>query len=99
MVAALKRKKEIDSTLISVVTDFGAHTFWESEDVDIFVVAGEDTKMDLMARSIPEKKIRVLGIPVEPPLKGFDKRKLQQEIGLKENLFTVLLLMPKLYLN
>ena len=91
VVAALKRKKEIDSTLISVVTDFGAHTFWESEDVDIFVVASEDTKEDLISRHIPEEKIRVLGIPIEPPLKEFNKSELRGESGLKKDLFTVLI--------
>jgi len=91
VVAALKRKGEIDSILISVVTDFGAHMFWESEDVDIFVVAGGDTKEDLISRNIPEEKIRVLGIPVEPPLKEFNKANLRKEIGLKEGLFTVLI--------
>ncbi len=89
--AALKREKEIDSTLISVVTDFGAHTFWESEDVDIFIVASEDTKKDLSLRNIPEQKIRVLGIPIEPPLKEFNKAQLREEIGLDKDLFTVLI--------
>jgi len=92
VVAALKRKKEIDSSLISVVTDFGAHTFWESEDVDIFVVASEDTKKDLILRNIPEEKIRILGIPVEPPLKEFNKTQLRKEIAVREGLFTVLIM-------
>ena len=91
VVAALKKKKAIDSVLISVVTDFGAHTFWESEDVDIFVAASEDTKQDLLTRGIPESKIKVLGIPVEPPLRNFNKGALQREAGLKEGLFTVLI--------
>ena len=85
VVATLKRRKEIDSILISVVTDFGAHTFWESEDVDTFIVASEDTKNDLISRNIPEEKIRVLGIPIEPPLKQFDKAQLRREIGFKED--------------
>jgi processive 1,2-diacylglycerol beta-glucosyltransferase len=92
VVAALKRSRELDSILISVVTDFGAHTFWESQDVDIFTVASEDTKQDLISRDIPQEKIKVLGIPVEPPLKGFNKAQLSKEIGLHEGLFTVLLI-------
>jgi processive 1,2-diacylglycerol beta-glucosyltransferase len=91
VVAGLKRKKEIDSTLISVVTDFGAHTFWESEEVDIFVVASEDTKRDLIQRRIPPEKIHVLGIPIEAPPKGLNKVQLRKEIGLKQDLFTILL--------
>ncbi len=91
VVAALKKKRELDSILISVVTDFGLHTFWESESVDIFVVAREDTKRDLMARNIPQEKIRVLGIPIQPPLKEFNQAQLRRELGLKEDLFTVLI--------
>lgn len=91
VVAALKKEKQIDSKLISVVTDFGAHTFWESDDVDIFVVASEDTKRDLLRRNIPAEKIKVLGIPIEPPLTGLDREKLRREIGLGENLFTILI--------
>lgn len=91
VVAYLKRKGKISSTLISVVTDFGAHTFWESKDVDVFVVASDDTKGDLLSRNIPEEKIKVLGIPIEPPPKEFSKTELKQEIGLKRGLFTVLL--------
>jgi len=91
VVAALKRKKEINSTLISVVTDFGAHTFWESQDVDIFVAGSEDTKKDLLLRNIPEKKIKVLGIPIEPPSREFDQRQLRKEAGLRQDSFIVLI--------
>lgn len=90
VVAALKKEKKIDSTLISVVTDFGAHTFWESEDVDIFVAASEDTKLDLISRNIPKEKIKVLGIPIDSPLREFNREALSKEIGLNSGLFTVL---------
>lgn len=88
--AALKRKRQIDSTLISVITDFGAHTFWESQDVDIFVVASEDTRNDLIARNIPEGKIKILGIPIEAPLKDFNKIQLKREMGFEKDVLTIL---------
>lgn len=92
VVAALKKKQELDTTLISVITDFGAHTFWESEDVDFFIVASEDTKGDLLLRHIPEEKIKVLGIPVEPPLlEEFNQAQLRDQLGLERSLFTVLI--------
>jgi len=91
VVADLKRKKEIKSTLITVVTDFGAHTFWESEYVDIFVVASKDTKQDLLRRGIPERKIRVLGIPIDPPARDFDQDAWRKEIDLREDSFSILL--------
>lgn len=91
VVAALKKKQELDTTLISVITDFGAHTFWESVDVDFFIVASEDTKRDLLLRNIPEEKIKVLGIPIEPPLKEFNQVQLREELGLSRRLLTVLI--------
>ncbi len=91
VVAALKKNKEIESALISVLTDFGLHTFWESQDVDIFIVGSEDTKKELLLRNIPQHKIKALGIPVQPPLKQFDRLKLREEIGLQKELFTILI--------
>ena len=90
VVASLKRGRETNAALISIVTDFGAHTFWESDQVDIFVVASEYTKQDLIRRGMPEAKIRILGIPIEPPLKGANKLELRRQIGLRQELFTVL---------
>lgn len=91
IIADLKRRGQIDSKLISVVTDFGAHTFWESEDVDVFVVASNDTKADLLARKIPKEKIIVLGIPIEPPPQRLNIALAYQELGLKENAFVILI--------
>ncbi|MFC1631536.1 glycosyltransferase [Candidatus Omnitrophota bacterium] len=91
VIANLKKRGEINSTIISVVTDFGAHTFWESEDIDIFIAASEDTKQDLLTRRIPEEKIKVLGIPIELPLQRPNRVKAKEAVGLKRDLFTVLI--------
>lgn len=88
--AALKKKGGINSVIISVVTDFGLHSFWESEDVDLFIAASEDTRKDMLARGIPEEKIKVLGIPIDPPLRGFEQKQLRREMELSEGAFTIL---------
>lgn len=90
VVAALKCKGVINSKLISVVTDFGAHAFWVAKGVDVYVVASEDTKQDLLARNVPEDKIKITGIPIDPPLKEFNKTALRREAEIREDLFTVL---------
>ncbi len=91
IVAALKHRGKITSKLISVVTDFGAHTFWESPDVDIFVAASEKTRQDLLRRKIPDQKIKVLGIPIDPPIKNANQALLRKELNLKQDLFTFLI--------
>ncbi|MBN3039001.1 MAG: glycosyltransferase [Candidatus Omnitrophica bacterium] len=90
IIADLKRTGQTDSKLISVVTDFGAHTFWESEDVDIFVVGSDDTKEDMISRKIPEDKVMVLGIPIEPPPQRFNIALAYQNLGLREDAFVIL---------
>lgn len=91
IISAAKRKKLIDSKLITVVTDFGAHAFWESKEADFFVVGSEDTKADLLRRNIPEEKIRVLGIPIEPPPQQFNITRAYQEMNLREDSFVILI--------
>ncbi|MFH1046559.1 MAG: glycosyltransferase [Candidatus Omnitrophota bacterium] len=88
---ALKVRGQISSQIISVVTDFGAHTFWEAEGIDIFTVGSEDTKKDLLGRGIPEEKIKVLGIPIDPITVKGTKQEVRKELGLRADAFVVLI--------
>jgi processive 1,2-diacylglycerol beta-glucosyltransferase len=64
--AAEKRKGNYKGPLIGIVTDFGVHTYWVHQEVDLYLVAHDDTKKELVARGVRENKIRVTGIPVMP---------------------------------
>ena len=89
--ARLKKKGQITSRIITVVTDSWPHWFWIAEEVDHFAVALPDTKEALIRRGVPASKISVLGIPIE---KKFSDRRsksvLCQKLGLDERLFTTL---------
>ncbi len=93
IISNLKMSKLYDGKLITVITDYGIHDFWVSSQVDIYVVASEYSKNGLIAKGIPAEKIRVLGIPVQ---EKFTHRRGRQEaahnLGLKEGLFTVLII-------
>lgn len=65
IVSALKRKRKCQSRLIVIVTDYLAHFFWLGDGVDLYAVASEESRNDLMARGVPAQKILVSGIPVE----------------------------------
>ncbi len=92
VVAALKRTGEIRSRLITVVTDFDVHRIWLNPETDYYAVASEWTAQKLQQLGIAEGKIRVTGIPVnEQFLHPADRGELKRKLGLKENVFTVLI--------
>ncbi|MBN2897814.1 MAG: UDP-N-acetylglucosamine--LPS N-acetylglucosamine transferase [Clostridia bacterium] len=64
IVTALKRRREIDATFISIVTDFRAHFAYYSQLVDAYIVGSEYTKMSLVSKGIPAHKIYPYGIPI-----------------------------------
>ncbi len=64
--AAHKRKGHLRVPLIAVITDFGIHAYWYQQEVDLYLVAHEEIKKEMIQRGIHENKIKVTGIPVDP---------------------------------
>ncbi len=90
--AALKRKGVIDSKLVTVVTDFDVHRIWFSPETDLYAVACEWTEQKLLQLGVAQEKIRVTGIPVDEKFaRPAGREELKQRLGLKENVFTVLI--------
>ena len=90
--AFLKRKGEIHSQIISVVTDFDVHKFWIQKGVDRYVVAVDWTKEKLKKLGVLDKNISVLGIPINDKFSTVgDRIQVKRKLGLREDVFTVLL--------
>lgn len=88
----LKKKQRLASKLITVITDFGVHPFWISDATDIYIVAADSTKEQLVSQGIKEDRIKVLGIPVDAKfLKRYDKNILYKKFALQAHKFTVLI--------
>jgi len=93
IISNLKMSKLYDGKLITCVTDYGVHDFWISSQVDIYVVASEYTKNELIDKGIQAERIRVLGIPVQEKFtKRLERPEAAEKLGLKEELFTVLII-------
>jgi len=93
VIADLKEKNLTSSKLITIVTDYGLHAWWVCEGTDAYIVASEDTRRDLEKRGVDPAKIRVMGIPIEPVFsKTMDKPKIFKETGLRDDLFTILVI-------
>jgi processive 1,2-diacylglycerol beta-glucosyltransferase len=50
----------------AVATDYGLHGFWPRHGLDLFCVADESERDELVRRGTPETDIRITGIPVRP---------------------------------
>lgn len=87
----LKRSGRLSARLITVVTDFLPHSVWVAPGIDRYVVASASTKEDLARRGVPESRIQVLGIPIDPRFgQPSERRALAGKLGLDPERFTVL---------
>ncbi len=91
VISYLKRKRAISSKIICVITDFDVHSIWIQDSIDCYAVACELTQKRLLQLGVPESKGVVTGIPIDEKfLIKRDKRVLRRELGLKEDVFTTL---------
>jgi len=92
VISFLKKRGSIKSYLISVITDFCAHRFWIQEGVDLYIVGTKETKKESVKKGVSEDKIKILGIPVDRKFYApQDKRFLCEGLGLREDMFTILI--------
>lgn len=93
VVGDMKQQSILKSRLVTVVTDYRLHSWWVSDGTDAYVVAGEDTKNDLLKWKVEESRIKVLGIPIEPVFsKPLDGKAILDKIGLGDDRLTILVI-------
>jgi processive 1,2-diacylglycerol beta-glucosyltransferase len=93
IVSYLKSKGLIQPKLITIVTDFKTHRFWDGKHVDYYMVGADSTKKMMAERGTDAERIMVTGIPLR---KGFRKKIKKEEIAKKldiaADVFTVLVM-------
>ncbi len=88
----LKKKNLLNAKLVTVVTDYLAHTFWIEQETDCYCVGSEETARDLERRGVPADRITVTGIPIESKFYTTPAREdIRKSMGLDAGLFTILL--------
>lgn len=88
----LKRRGRLAARVVTVVTDYLPHSFWIDPDTDAYAVALPETRDALLRRGVPEGRIRVTGIPIAKQFTQAVPRAVTlQKLGLKPDIFTVLL--------
>ncbi len=91
IIAHLIEKGVIQTHLSVVVTDMDMHAMWLSRTFHRYFVALEETKAHLLALGLPEERITVSGIPVDPVFaEPVDRFALRENLGLARDRFTLL---------
>lgn len=91
--AFLKARSKIKSKLFTVVTDFSVHPFWVSAGTDLYIVASDSTKEELLLEGIQESRVKVSGIPIDVKfLQSYDRYTLCRKFGIDNSKFTVLIM-------
>lgn len=89
----VKKKKNKDLQIYTVITDYCLHHVWIHPEIDAYYVATEDMKKRLLENDVPNRKIIVSGIPVRKDFEEQqDKYELLQKYRLRENKQTALLI-------
>ena len=93
MCAYLKEKEKVNFKLATILTDYHIHPQWLVLNLynDVYFVANEQMKMDMISYNIDDEKIFVSGIPIsEKFLEPKNKTEIFNSFGLDENKKTLL---------
>ncbi len=89
--ATEKKKGNIHSTLITIVTDVIPHRVWENKGTDTYWVMAKESLDMLIKFGVPSEKIKVKGIPINAQfLKPQDREQLLKKLDLQTNKATIL---------
>lgn len=93
MLADYKKEFNLKFPLIGVLTDFMPHAYWVYQEVDFYVVASEEAKQRFIKEGVPEQKIKILGIPIDPKFSlELNKEKIAHKLKIDLNLPTILVM-------
>lgn len=92
IISWLKARERITCRQAIVVTDFDVHAMWLCRHYEHYFVALDETRLHLEKLGIPDSKITVSGIPIDPVFsEPKDKREMRAKYGLKQDVTTILL--------
>lgn len=89
----IAKKHPIRAKIISIVTDYTVHPWWEQTKSDFYITASEYLSYQAIKKLGTDKNVLPLGIPVHPKFsKKGDKYEIRKKLNLEDK-FTVLVMM------
>lgn len=93
MVSIMKVKYNLNTPVISIITDYYPHGSWLHPFIDAYVVSNKAMIEDMVCKCIPRSTIYDLGIPVKPSfLVKYKRDETLKELGLCPSKFTILVM-------
>ena len=91
IISWLKAKERIMSRQAIVVTDFDVHAMWLCHHYEHYFVAMDETREHMQRLGIPEARLTVSGIPIDPIFaEAKDKQEMRRKHNLKPDRWTIL---------
>lgn len=79
--------------LVSIITDYNLHPLWIGQGVDLYIAACDFVREELSRRKVLTEKIKALGIPAKEKFyRQEDRKRIAAKYGIKDSLFTVLVI-------
>lgn len=92
IVSWLKAKERVETSQGIVVTDLDVHAMWLCHHYEQYFVPIEETRVHMIRLGIPESKITVTGIPIDPVFAlQKDKLEMRARHGLLQDRVTILI--------
>ncbi len=89
----IAKRNPLRAKIISIVTDYTMHPWWEQTKSDYYITASEFLSYQAIKKLGTNKNVLPLGIPVHPKFSTkSDKAQTRQKLGLEDK-FTVLIMM------
>ncbi|MDO5397109.1 MAG: glycosyltransferase [bacterium] len=89
----LKKNKVISCPTLGIVTDFTVHPFWESTDLDRYIIPDELLSWQMQKKGIDKAKLLPTGIPIRSQFSSkLDKKEARKQLGIADKK-TILLMM------
>ncbi|MCF7935759.1 MAG: hypothetical protein K9L28_05435 [Synergistales bacterium] len=89
----LRAENTLKGSIYAVVTDYSLHRMWVNEGIDRYYVGSEAVRDSLVRNGVPQRKIRLTGIPISDRFsQPINRESIIKEHGLDPRRFTLLLI-------
>lgn len=91
--SSLKKSGRLEALLVGVITDFSVHQMWVYENIELYFVAHQAMREDLIRRGIVAERIRVTGIPIARVFNSeYNRQALLAKFNLEPDLPVILIM-------
>lgn len=93
VLSVIKQKYGLNQKILGVITDFVISPFWLYPETDMYLIATEDLKENVVERGIDGSRIITTGIPIDPNFGiEMDKKELRKKLEFDSSIPLILVM-------